>query len=128
MKTAYELKFEKLIISSICEADHVTPHTRSELFHEFYKCGPSYYEELCDALFLLSTGECEGSLFMTPAGRPYISLGGWKKEDRWLFCGTDLPVFKGDLYDQLNYFIHSVSNRKIIHNMDKSAIDKRMTM
>lgn len=108
MKTAYEVKFEQFIIASICLRD-CSVGEKTKLITEFYKHGNLYYEQLCDFLFYLSTGERKGYLFLTPAGKTYLSNFPSDSQDVLLFYGEELPHFDSDLYDQLNFFFNRVS-------------------
>ena len=100
MKTLFELTFERLIISSISERKN--HHERMELFLEFHTFGAVYYEELCRALFELSTGEAEGTLWITSAGKPYIASSSRHCGDKAICSHITLPAFDGDLLDQLD--------------------------
>ena len=104
MKTVFELHFEKQMILSISEKV-CTAQRRADLFYEFYKNGSIYYEELCDALYMLSIGEERGFLFLTPAGKPYVSYREHSPEDKKLFSHEEIPAFRSDLYDQLFFFM-----------------------
>lgn len=102
MKTAAELSFEKHIIFAIAKRD-CSWSERAELFCEFHKFSSKYYDEFCEALYLLSTGEAQGYLYMTPSGRTYISYMPRSTDDYRLLFGDELPPFQDDLYDQLIY-------------------------
>ena len=110
MKTLTELHYEKQIIHSIAERD-CSAQKRAEYFSEFYKYGSAYFEEVCDALFFLSTGEKKGTLYLTPAGKPYISHQQKGRFDKGLFSGEELPPFCGDLCSQLTFFICRLSRK-----------------
>lgn len=102
MKTLYELKYERLIISSISERNCC--RERTDLFLEFHTYGTTYYEELCRCLYELSAGETEGTLFLTPAGKAYIGSRVGHQGDKAICNHITLPAFDGDLLDQLDFF------------------------
>lgn len=112
MKTLPELYFEKHIICTISKRD-CSPEERAALFYEFYKHGATYYDDFCEALFLLSTGEEKGSLYFTPAGKPYINHKPIHIHDFKMTSGEELPVFQGDLYDQLIYCKQRIIDRSL---------------
>ena len=103
MKSMYERNYEKLIISSIAERECESCE-RADLFLDFYTNSSEYYEELCDALFRLSSGEKRGTLFMSLSGKPYISDTKANKSDKVLFCDAEIPEFNSDLHEQLTFF------------------------
>lgn len=127
MKTVYELKFEKLLISSISACD-CTVEEKAKLFWEFYNNGTAYYEELCEALFLMSTGQTECILYITAAGKPYLSFSPKGINDKVVLYNKELPKFHDDLYDQLNYFFERFPSGKNIHNLDKTQVDFGSTL
>ncbi len=103
MKTSYELNYEKMIISSIAERE-CTSTERADMFLDFYMNSSTYYEELCDALYSLSSGEKRGTLYISQSGKPYISDTKAHESDDALFCDREIPAFNRDLHDQLAFF------------------------
>ena len=119
MKTVFELHYEKQMILYISERD-CSAERKAELFYEFYRYGTTYYEELCDALYLLSCGEAQGSFYITPAGKTYISYVEKNMEDSKLFTSEEIPTFAEDLYDQLCFFMRRFLNCKKTGHCEKN--------
>jgi len=127
VKSMFELRFEKEVIYSISERECCV-QCRAELFQEFYKNGSIYYEDLCDALYSLAIGEQSGSLYITPAGKPYISYVQKGIEDTELFPVQDLPGFTGDLHPQLCFFMRHFSDSKKCCRYRNVTVDIGNTM
>lgn len=127
MKTVYETQFEKLIISSICTHD-CTDDEKAKLLWDFYNHGSTYYEDLCEFLFLLSNGEKECFLFITPAGKPYLSFFPMSANDFFVLLSSELPRFESDLYDQLNFFFEHFPSKENCHNLDTNEVDFGSTL
>ena len=127
LKTVFELQYEKAIILSIAESE-CSEQERAERFYEFYRNGMVYYEELCDALYYLSTKQELGNLYINPAGKPYISFTPRNFKDRKLFSGEELPLFQSDLQEQLTYFLQAFSISKGNKLVNPKRVDKWSTM
>ena len=127
MKSLFEIQYEKMIIASISERTCDTKK-QADFFHDFYKHGSTYYEELCEILYFMSSGERMGTLYITPVGRPYISYGKWNKEDMKMFSSFELPCFKEDLYDQLIFFFSRLATVEKPGGHENFMIDFGSTM
>jgi len=111
LKTQYELYFEKQMIRSICERP-CSCEERTELFHEFYNNGRTYYDMLCEALYLYANGEIRGNFYITPAGKPYVSPQPFRWEDEIILADGELPPLIDDLHEQLEYFMQRFAKEK----------------
>lgn len=106
MKNQYELKFEKMITTMIL-SDKNHSHNQVDLFMDFHQNSCNYYDELCHALFLLSSGQSDHILWLTPSGMPYLAPARKREEDHQFLTRDQIPEFKDDLVDQLETALNS---------------------
>lgn len=107
MKTFLEQKFEKAIIKSILSHGY-SKATEEELVSEFYINGHTYYHQLCDALYAVSTGQNMKPIWITPKGQTYLDLYSRNNFDRILAFPDEIPPFSLDLVNQLEFIINKI--------------------
>lgn len=107
MRTFLEQKFEKAIIKSI--VSHGYPKAVEEdLVSQFYTNSHTYYSQLCDALYAVSTGQNMKPIWITPKGESYLDLYSRNNFDRILAFPDEIPPFSLDLVNQLDYVINQI--------------------
>lgn len=107
VKTFLEQKFEKAIVKFILS--HCYPKEMEEdLVSQFYANGHTYYHQLCDALYAVSTGQNMKPLWITPKGQIYLDLYSRHNSDRILAFPDEIPPFSLDLVNQLDYVINKI--------------------
>ena len=107
MKTFLEQKFEKAIVKSILSYGYPRA-TEEELVSEFYTNSHTYYRQLCDALYAVSTGQNMKPIWLTPRGQSYLDLYSRNNSDRILAFPDEIPPFSLDLVNQLDYVINKI--------------------
>lgn len=113
-KTNIEKQYEKLIIQHIANIN-ICPERRALLFYDFFQNSETYYEDLCDTLYCVSSGQLSGSLWMSQSGEIYASTHARSSEHSFLTDSSSLPLFQGDLLEHLEYIfikIYSLVNRQ----------------
>lgn len=106
-KSNIEKQYEKLIARHISSLD-VCPDRRASLFLDFHRNSRTYYEELCDLLYVLSTGELFAPLWLNHSGLVYASTHPSGDHDIFLADFRELPAFCGDLVDHLDYVFSKI--------------------
>lgn len=107
MKNQYELKFEKMIFTMIL-SDKNHSHNQVDLFMDFHQNSCNYYDELCHALFLMSSGLTDHILWLTPSGMPYLAPERKREEDHQFLTREEIPEFNDDLVEQLEAALNSL--------------------
>lgn len=101
-KSNIEKQYDKLIIHHISNID-VCPAHRAAFFLDFHQNSRTYYDELCDLLYVLSVGELFAPLWMSHSGQVYACTHPKEKHDVFLADCRELPAFTGDLVEHLDY-------------------------
>lgn len=100
MGNQYELKFEKTITAMIL-SDNNSDLSQVDLFMDFHRNSGTYYDNFCDALYELSSGQTTLPLWITPSGDFYLSALRQDSFDKQVLTHDKIPEFYDDLYDQL---------------------------
>lgn len=101
MKSQYEIRFEKLIVTMIL-SDINPAHSQLELFMDFHRNSNVYYDIFCDALFVLANRLTDDFLWITPSGKPYLAPASISKDDFLIATLQQVPEFVDDLKTQLD--------------------------
>lgn len=102
MKSNYEQEYEKLIIHHISNLD-ICAAQRSSLFLDFFRNSETYYEDLCTCVYGLATGKMKGPMWMSCNGQLYLGTEPENIHDIFLTDCSEIPVFNGDILEQLTY-------------------------
>lgn len=104
MKTFLEKQYERAVISNICRLS-ITSEERAALMVDFHENSETYYDNLCDALLAVSTGQNTVPIWISQNGDCYASLRTKDPHDRVLIFPDLVPDFCVDLVDQLEVAI-----------------------
>ena len=107
MKTSYEKHFEYVVIKKICKEMN-NPEQQIENIFRFHCNCDVYYDNLCDSIFAVSTGQIEKPIWLTPCGDSYLSYEARSKADRVLLFPNEVPSFKVDLVEQLELALQKI--------------------
>ena len=109
MENQYELKFEKTIIEMILSNNNPDLN-KADLVMDFHRNSSIYYDNFCDALYELSSGQTVLPLWITESGNSYLASSPRSREDRHVLNFDQIPEFTDDLYDQLSVALESLMN------------------
>ncbi len=104
MKTMFELQYDRSVITRICTADF-TSEECIELLVDFHANSETYYDNLCEALLAVSTGQNMSPIWISKNGNCYLSMRTKSAEDRVLLYPDEVPIFDLDLVEQLEIAI-----------------------
>lgn len=99
-KTEFEECYIRLIINRILHFDKPLAK-RSVLLYDFHLNSSLYFENLCDALYNMSSSGSNTYLWLKNNGDVYVSVDKKGSEDSLLISSSVLPVFEGDLDEHL---------------------------
>lgn len=97
-----EKQYQKFMIRHIANIQ-VCPEYRASLFLDFYENADTYYDNLCDTLYLASVGEVSTPLWLRHNGEVYAASRCKSVRDIFLMDARDLPAFNGDLLEHFDY-------------------------
>lgn len=109
-KTPTEQKNEDLVIQHIAHLQ-VSSNERSAYFKDFHNHSRGYYEDLCELLYTILLQHENCMLWMCHNGEVLTHA----KDDlttRFLAKSEDLPVYDGDIINQINFVLNRVSGIK----------------
>lgn len=107
MKTNHEKHFEYVVIKKICKEMSNLEHQVENILRFHCNCD-NYYDNLCDSIFAISTGQIVKPLWFTPYGDSYLSYEARSKADRVLLFPNEVPSFKVDLVEQLELALQKI--------------------
>jgi len=91
-KTKFEECFTRLIINRILHFEK-TLAERSVQLYDFHLNSSLYFDNLCDALYNMSSAGSNTYLWLKPNGDVYVSLHKKGRDDSLLIPRSVLPVF-----------------------------------
>lgn len=106
MVTSTEEIYYKVVIHGI-EKKKFTVEERCNLLIDFHRNGKKYYDLLCDYSYLLSTTDCDLSLWISPNGKPHLSASAVDNKDIKVMDSVSIPLFNGDLINFLNVALNN---------------------
>lgn len=106
-KTFLEQKFERKVIRHIWNSQ-LGEEEKMNLIVRFHDKAEDFYDNLCDALYAISTGQNMKPVWITDGGDCYLSLYSRSAGDRILVYPDEVPPFQLDLIDQLEVAIQKI--------------------
>ena len=100
METKHELQYEEVVLRMIM-SDLKLSQVQINMLIDYQHNWRTYYDSLCDALYVLANRGSSKSLWITPFGQPYLAFSQRNADDRKVLCAEDIPVFEDDLKEQL---------------------------
>lgn len=97
-----ESQYKKLIIHHISNIN-VCSEQRSALFLDFFQNSETYYDDLCDLLYCISSQNILAPIWMSHSGEVYSSTHRRSSNDIFIMDSYELPAFNGDLFNQFEY-------------------------